>query len=93
MVRFNAPYKLRGLNINMITGPIAIDDLLLFNFYCNYFSFVALRVHSWFEFLSGKLRQANWPWSTYHKYVKEGFYNGGCDLENVTNITTEGFGE
>ena len=35
----------------------------------------------------------NWPWSTYHKYVKEGFYNGGCDFENVTNITTEEFGE
>jgi putative transposase len=35
----------------------------------------------------------DWPWSTYHKYVKEGFYSGGGDFENVTNISSEGFGE
>ena len=35
----------------------------------------------------------DWPWSTYHKYIKDGFYSGGSDFENVTNITMEGFGE
>ena len=34
-----------------------------------------------------------WPWSTYHKYVKEGFYGRVDDFEQITNMSTEGFGE
>jgi len=34
-----------------------------------------------------------WPWSTYHKYVKEGFYGRVNDFEQITNTSTEGFGE
>jgi len=35
----------------------------------------------------------DWPWSTYHKYTKKGFYGRVNDFENVTNIGTQGFGE
>ena len=35
----------------------------------------------------------DWPWSTYHKYVKRGFYGRVNDFENVTNSGAEGFGE
>jgi putative transposase len=35
----------------------------------------------------------DWPWSTYHKYAKEGFYGRVDDFKNVKNISTEGFGE
>jgi putative transposase len=34
-----------------------------------------------------------WPWSTYHKYVKEGFYGSTDDFENITNITPDDFGQ
>jgi putative transposase len=34
-----------------------------------------------------------WPWSTYHKYVREGFYGRVNDFKNVTNVNTEYFGE
>ena len=35
----------------------------------------------------------DWPWSTYHKYSKEGFYGRVNDFENATNISTQSFGE
>ena len=35
----------------------------------------------------------DWPWSTYHKYVKEGLYGRVNDFGNVTNIGYESFGE
>ena len=34
-----------------------------------------------------------WPWSTHHKYVKEGFYGRVNDFEQITNMSTEDFGE
>ena len=34
-----------------------------------------------------------WPWSTYHKYVKEGFYGRVNDFEQITHMGIEGFGE
>ena len=34
-----------------------------------------------------------WPWSTYRKYVKEGFYGRANDFEQIKNISIEGFGE
>ena len=34
-----------------------------------------------------------WPWSTYHKYVKEGFYGRVNNFEHITKVNTEGFGE
>jgi putative transposase len=34
-----------------------------------------------------------WPWSTYHKYAKEGFYGRANDFEQIKNISIEGFGE
>jgi len=34
-----------------------------------------------------------WPWSTYHKYVKEGFYGRVNNIEHITKVNTEGFGE
>jgi putative transposase len=42
----------------------------------------------------GLVRQVeDWPWSTYHKYVKEGLCGHVNDFENVTNIGTETFGQ
>ena len=42
----------------------------------------------------GLVRQVEeWPWSTYHKYVKEGLYGRVNDFENVTNVSAEEFGE
>lgn len=35
----------------------------------------------------------DWPWSTYHKYVREGFYGRTNDFEQIKDIDTEGFGE
>ena len=35
----------------------------------------------------------DWPWSTYNKYAREGFYGRVNDFEDVTNISTDGFGE
>jgi putative transposase len=35
----------------------------------------------------------DWTWSTYHKYAKEGFYERANDFKQITNISTEGFGE
>lgn len=34
-----------------------------------------------------------WPWSTYHRYVKEGFYISNNDFENVRSIAPADFGE
>jgi len=34
-----------------------------------------------------------WPWSTYHKYVREGFHGRMNDFEQVMQINTEDFGE
>jgi putative transposase len=34
-----------------------------------------------------------WPWSTYHKYAREGFYGHVNDFKDVTNISVDGFGE
>ena len=36
---------------------------------------------------------ADWPWSTYHKYVKEGFYGRANDFKQIIKICTEGFGQ
>ncbi|MHC4639891.1 MAG: REP-associated tyrosine transposase [Planctomycetota bacterium] len=38
-------------------------------------------------------RVEDWPWSTYHKYAREGFYGRLTDFEDVVNIGTEGFGQ
>jgi putative transposase len=38
-------------------------------------------------------RVKDWPWSTYHRYVKEGFYGGVNDFEQISNISTNGFGQ
>jgi putative transposase len=35
----------------------------------------------------------DWPWSTYHKYVKEGFYGRVNDFEHIINVSTDTFGE
>jgi putative transposase len=35
----------------------------------------------------------DWPRSTYHKFVKEGFYGRANDFENVMKIGEQGFGE
>jgi putative transposase len=42
----------------------------------------------------GLVRQVeDWPWSTYHKFVKDGFYGRPSDFVDVTNINTVDFGE
>ncbi|MCP4259536.1 MAG: transposase [Planctomycetes bacterium] len=38
-------------------------------------------------------RIEDWPWSTYHRYVKEGFYGESNDFEDVIKIGRESFGE
>ena len=35
----------------------------------------------------------DWPWSTYHKFVKEGFYGPADGFKEVTNLGAELFGE
>jgi putative transposase len=35
----------------------------------------------------------DWLWSTYHKFVKEGFYGKPNDFKYVTNIKSDDFGE
>ena len=35
----------------------------------------------------------DWPWSTYHRYAREGFYGRDADFEEVINIATDCFGE
>jgi len=35
----------------------------------------------------------DWPWSTYHKYVKERLYDPPDDFKQVTNLNAEQFGE
>jgi putative transposase len=39
------------------------------------------------------LQVEDWSWSTYHKFVKNGFYGRGSDFKNVTNIDAKDFGE
>lgn len=34
-----------------------------------------------------------WSWSTYHRYVKEGFYGRADDFKQVTNLDADQFGE
>lgn len=34
-----------------------------------------------------------WPWSTYHKYVRDGFYGRTNDFDHVVKSNNEGFGE
>jgi putative transposase len=38
-------------------------------------------------------RVEDWPWSTYHRYVKEGFYKGDKSFADVTQGITTDFGE
>ena len=38
-------------------------------------------------------RVEDWPWSTYHKYAKEGFYGRTNDFEQIMKVSTETFGE
>jgi putative transposase len=38
-------------------------------------------------------RVEDWPWSTYHRYVREGFYGRSNDFEEVIKIGIEAFGE
>jgi putative transposase len=35
----------------------------------------------------------DWPWSTYHKFVKDGFYGRSNDFGDVTNTGMDDFGE
>jgi len=42
----------------------------------------------------GLVRQVvDWPWSTYHRYLKEGFYGKVDDFDVVATIDVAGFGE
>jgi len=38
-------------------------------------------------------RVEDWPWSTYHRYVKEGFYKSDKSFADVTHGITTDFGE
>jgi putative transposase len=38
-------------------------------------------------------RVEDWPWSTYHRYVKEGFYKGKEDFADMSHGITTDFGE
>jgi putative transposase len=38
-------------------------------------------------------RVEDWPWSTYHRYVKEGFYKGDEEFADMTHGITTDFGE
>jgi len=35
----------------------------------------------------------DWPWSTYHRYVKEGFYKGDENFADMSHGITTDFGE
>ncbi|MBN1805247.1 MAG: transposase [Sedimentisphaerales bacterium] len=35
----------------------------------------------------------DWKWSTYHRYVREGFYGKNNDFEDIVKIEIENFGE
>ena len=35
----------------------------------------------------------DWPWSTYHRYAKDGFYGRANDFEQTTNISAQAFGQ
>jgi len=35
----------------------------------------------------------DWPWSTYHKYVREGFYGRASDFTEISNVSAGNFGE
>ena len=35
----------------------------------------------------------DWPWSTYHRYVREGFYSSDEIFADMTNVTKTDFGE
>ena len=35
----------------------------------------------------------NWPWSTYHKYVKEGFYGHVNNFNKTAKMSAEYFGQ
>jgi putative transposase len=42
----------------------------------------------------GLVRQVeDWPWSTYHKFAREGFYGREKDFTDVTDIKSDDFGE
>ena len=38
-------------------------------------------------------RIEDWPWSTYHKFVREGFYGRVKEFKQIAKVSTEGFGE
>ena len=38
-------------------------------------------------------RVEDWPWSTYHKYVKEGFYGHVNNFNEISKISMEYFGQ
>jgi len=38
-------------------------------------------------------RVEDWPWSTYHRYVRGGFYGKSNDFDDVIKIGIESFGE
>jgi len=42
----------------------------------------------------GLVRQvADWPWSTYHRYVKDGFYGKADDFDVAAGMEAGSFGE
>jgi len=45
------------------------------------------------EYLKLVGRVQDWPGSTYHQYVKEGFYDRSNNFEEVIKIGIESFGE
>jgi len=38
-------------------------------------------------------RLEDWPWSTYHRYVREGFYGRSVDPDEIANCDPAEFGE
>jgi hypothetical protein len=38
-------------------------------------------------------RVQDWPWSTYHRYLREGLYSESNDFADVIKIGIEAFGE
>ncbi len=38
-------------------------------------------------------RLEDWPWSSYHRYVRDGFYGGPGPFEDITKSDATGFGE
>jgi putative transposase len=35
----------------------------------------------------------DWPWSTYHRYVRQGIYGAAGDFDKVVNVSLTDFGE